>query len=105
MDFTQAENIQFQTIEANSIHGSIWESTNCYDVAFWYQGHTACVVAIADIGNGDYAITIQHDILQGAVGSLVQEIVDFDSEAGDVYGSTWGGDFVQFVIERPGPPP
>jgi hypothetical protein len=98
-------NVQIQTIEINSIHGAIWGLTNCYNVEIWYEGHTASVVAIADIGNGDYALTIQHDTLQGAIGGTVQEIVIFDSEAGRVYGSTWGRDFVEFVIERPGPPP
>jgi uncharacterized repeat protein (TIGR01451 family) len=103
-DFMVASGIQIQTIETNSIHGAIWGLTNCYDVEIWYEGHTACVVAIADIGNGDYAITIQHDTLQGAIGGTGQEIVIFDSESGTVYGSTWGRDFEEFVIERPGTP-
>jgi hypothetical protein len=104
-EFMRTLNIHIQTIETNSIHGAIWGLTNCYNVEIWYEGHTASVVAIADIGNGDYALTIQHDTRQGAIGGTVQEIVIFDSEAGRVYGSTWGRDFVEFIIERPSPPP
>jgi hypothetical protein len=104
-DFMQQLKVGIQTLETNDIQGAIWGLTNCYDVELWMEGHTACVVAIADIGNGDYAITIQHDILQGAVGGLVQEIVLFDLESGTVHGCTWGRDFESFVIERPGPPP
>jgi len=104
-EFMRTLNIHIQTIETNSIQGAIWALTNCYNVEIWMEGHTASIVAIADIGNGDYAITIQHDTLQGAIGGCVQEIVIFDSGSRRVYGSTWARNLEEFVIERPGPPP
>jgi hypothetical protein len=60
----------------------------CCDVEIEMDGHVAAIVAMADIGSGDYALTFSHDVRQGQDGD-------------DLHGTYWGSDFITFVIECP----
>lgn len=81
------------------------------DVEMDMMGHAAAIVAIADIGDGEYALTLSHDVRQAEPGTplnnggTITEIVIFDSDNplffDDLFGSYWSSDFNNFVIECP----
>jgi hypothetical protein len=79
----------------------------CCDVEIEMAGHVAAIVAMADVGNGKYALTLSHDLDQalpglplGNGGTRLEPIL-FDSNAGLLYGTFWSSRFITFVIECP----
>jgi hypothetical protein len=76
-----------------------------YDVEISFVGHVAALVGIADyVGQpGLYTIVVKHDICQGEPGGRVTQTGTLDTITRGVTGVTWGREFLEFVIERPGP--
>jgi hypothetical protein len=75
-----------------------------HDVEIRMTGHVACVVGITEMPLGLWSLDISHDTRQGDPnGGRVVETVLLNSSTGQLTGTTWGNEFIQFIIERPGP--
>jgi hypothetical protein len=73
-----------------------------HDVEIRMTGHVACVVGITEMPLGLWSLDISHDTRQGDPnGGRVVETVLLNSSAGQLTGTTWGNEFIQFIIERP----
>lgn len=71
------------------------------DVELEMQGHTAAIVGMADLGMGNYSITIAHDLKQGMAGGLTVETFTYKAATGKFEGGKWanGHTFNYGVIE------
>lgn len=111
IDYMTEHGLPIQTTKTTDPREAMRSLGECCDVEIEMDGHVAAIIGIADIGNGDYALTLSHDVRQAAAGTPLEnggrrvEIVIFDSDAGffgdDLQGSYWSNDFITFVIECP----
>jgi hypothetical protein len=64
-------------------------------------GPAACVVGVTEMPLGLWSLALSHDTRQDAEGGRVVETVLLDPSTGQLTGTTWGNQFIQFIIERP----
>jgi uncharacterized repeat protein (TIGR01451 family) len=100
-DYMRAHNLPIQTLQTADPKIAMEALAKGWDVEIRIDGHAAAVVAISDMESNDYAVTLSHDVLQGQEGGLRREINILDGDAGELYGSSWSADFIEFVIEKP----
>ncbi|MFX1475724.1 MAG: hypothetical protein ACFFCO_09665 [Promethearchaeota archaeon] len=93
--------ITTKKIDPANIAQVIAEIDACEDVEMEIGGHTVCVVGMADLGGGNYSITIQHDKSQGNVGGTVTETAIWNSNTNTWYGALAGWTINYFIAESP----
>ncbi len=93
--------ITTKRIDPADISDVIAEIDACEDIEMEIAGHTVTVVGMADLGGGNYSVTIQHDTNQGAAGGCVTETAFWDTNTNSWSGALAGWGLNYFIVESP----
>jgi uncharacterized repeat protein (TIGR01451 family) len=103
-DYMRTHNLPIQTLETDDPKLAMEALSQGWDVEIRMRGHAAAVVAISDLLSGSFAITISHDIAQAKAGGTVRQVTTLNTASGELSGSSWSSEFIEFVIEKPSAP-
>jgi hypothetical protein len=93
--------ISTKRIDPANIAQVIAEIDACEDIEMEIGGHTVTVVGMADLGGGNYSVTIQHDTNQGNAGGCVTESAIWNSNTNTWSGALAGWTINYFIVESP----
>jgi hypothetical protein len=95
-------NITTKMVLPKDIGTLIAEIDACQDIEAELNGHTVCVVGMADLGHGNYSVTISHDSNQNEnPGGCITETGIWHSDTGTWSGALAGYGLNYFVVECP----
>jgi hypothetical protein len=105
-EYMKAHGLPIETlVTTNAVLASI-QLFSGSDVELRIEGHLACVVGTASLGEGRYALLVAHDLAQGVCGGETVEAMLLDTRKKEVLGplssyGRWQRAFIEFIIEKP----